>query len=313
MRRKNIFVTGATGFVGQNLVPALLKKKYSVHVVTKKKTRMYGQNVTYHTSDLKKEFPHVSIKDTDAIVHLASELDINQSIEMPRNRFEHNMAMTLSVLDAARKSDKKPLIVFASTDRVYGKTKRRIVTEEEPEFPIEPYTASKMTSEIAMATYANLYDIPYITLRFDSIYGPHQPKEMFISDVIHKMIENDHITTGQLSTRKNFVYVDDVVDAIVATLHAPSSAYNKIYNIGGSYSSLKDLLKIIKDIISKKLTKKITTSQDTVVRRPSKTEVNSFSLSTKKAMRLLKWRARTSLKQGLEKTVNHFLNQANNA
>ena len=313
MQRKNIVITGASGFVGKNLIPLLVRKKYDVSVVGRNAKHGFGGAVPFHAVDLTREFPSEAACIADVIIHLASEIDINRSVDAPRERLERNLAMTLSILEAVRQSGRKPLIIFASTDRVYGKTKKRIVTEAEPPFPIEPYTASKILCETALATYAHLYDIPYIALRFDSIYGPHQPREMFISDVIQKMLAGGQIATGALSVRKNFVYVGDVTDAIMAAIRAPAPARNQVYNIGGSPASLRDLVRLLGNIMESRSGRKVSVTEGVSAKRSSQTEVAPFALSTAKARRLLRWQARTDLKRGLRQTVEHFAERTNSA
>ncbi len=311
MHRKRVLVTGATGFLGKNLVPMLLKNKYRVTVVGRSAQRTFGNEISYYTADLLKELPAGAVHAADAIIHLAGEIAIGPSLNVPRERIDHNVGMTLSVLEAARLSGKKPLVIFISTTQLYGHTKKRIATEEERPFPLEPYSASKMMCETLCVMYHALYGIPYIILRSESFYGPHQRSGMFISDTVAKMSANNHITTGSLSTRRNFSYTGDVVDAILKALNAPARAENQIYNITGTPLSMKKVVSTLAQIIGKQRGTKIRITETQNNAKPA-VSVNEFATSTKKAARLLKWRARTKLKTGLQKTVDS-LNQANGA
>ena len=302
--KTKVLVTGATGFIGTRLIHALLAGGYDVHVVTRSNKAPWGKSVTYHRTDLARG-PLPSLTDFAAIVHLASVIDINASLTKPRERIDQNLAMDLVILEAVRINAAKPLIIFASTDRVYGRAKKRIVREEEMPFPIEPYTASKIMGETALQLYAHLFDFPYIVLRFDSVYGPGQPRSMFISDMIQKMLISDSIVTGPLATKKNFVYVDDVVEAILKSLRASPGAYNQAYNIGGKYGSLKSILTVLQKAF-KARRRTIAVREEARSMRPSKAEVNPFVLSTAKAARLLKWKAKTPLYKGLSKTIEYF-------
>lgn len=305
MSTRTVAITGASGFIGGHLVPLLLKKHYALHVITRTRKEVYGNSVTYHTSPSHDEW--VQIAETcDAIIHLAGTIDINSSLESPRTRIEDNVDQLFPILEAARTAKQKPLIVFASTDRVYGHTRDRIASETTPTAPIEPYTASKLIGEMLLSMYQQLYGVPYITLRLDSVYGPGQPRTMFISDVIQKMLRQNHIETGPLSTKKNFVYVEDVADAFIKALTSSKSAQNQVYNIGDAPRSLKELLRSIQAIISKRRGVAITTSERHTPYRPSIIEVRPFVLSLAKAKRLLKWHPRTPLYTGLNKTVEYF-------
>lgn len=299
-----VLVTGASGFIGTRLVNALLENAYDVHIVTRSNKQPWGARVKYHRTDLARG-PLPSLVDFAAIVHLASVIDINASLAKPRERIDQNTVMDLVVLEALRINDAKPLVIFASTDRVYGRTKKRVVGEEEKPFPIEPYTASKIMGETMLELYAHLFDFPYIVLRFDSVYGPGQPRTMFISDMIQKMLVSDSISTGPLSTKKNFVYVDDAVDALQKALTAPRKAYNQVYNIGGKHGSLKSVLATLQKAF-KARKRTITVREEARSMRPSKAEVNPFALSTQKARRLLGWKASTTLYKGLQNTIEYF-------
>lgn len=307
MSKRHVVVTGATGFLGKNLIPALLKNKYSVAVISLDKIKIFGKSVSYHATDLTREVPTNSMSKASAIVHIAGEIAIGASLNAPRERIDNNVGMTLSVLEAARLSGSKPLVVFISTTQMYGRTKRKKVNEQEPVFPVEPYSASKIMCETLLALYADLYGIPYITLRCESFYGPHQRKGMFISDIIEKMITQENVSMGPLLGRRNFTYVGDVAEAIVLALKAPVRAHNQIYNITGLSTSLSGVFAMLQKIISRKMRKKISVAKEVGAPLHQRLKINPFAVSTQKARHSLKWHPRTHLKKGLEKTVDYFL------
>ncbi len=304
---KNILVTGGSGFIGHSVLPALLAKKYSITAIGRTPRNPFGQNVRYRQADLFQPLPKNILKGVDAVVHMAGDVKINDSLSDPQGNIERNLKTLSSILESARIEGHHPLIVFLSTDRLYGRSTHRVATESEPPFPLEAYTASKIMAEQLLALYAHLYQIPYIVLRLDSVYGPHQPRSMFISDLIQKMIATNEVETGSLSTRKNFVYSADVAEAVVCALRAPRSAHNQIYNIGGSAASLEDVAGVIKGLMEKRQHKTITLRTNAGVNRAKKAEVSAFTLSTAKAARILKWKPRTSLVTGLSKTIDYFL------
>lgn len=305
MKRKKVAVTGATGFLGKNLVPALLASGFEVHVISEDTERPFGTQVTYHVGDLTRSMP--VLPDLYAIVHLAGKIDITGAIQYPPARLKENLDMTLAVLEAARASKKKPLIVFASTDHVYGKNSLKTVSETTPTSPLEPYTASKLLSETTIATYAHLFSIPYIILRFSSLYGTHQRRSMFVSDIIQKMRDGTDIETGSLNVWKRFLYVDDAVKAIQAALQANSKAHNRIYNISGQNVRMNTVCTICKNIVSKAMRKKITVRQTLNFGRPSAVEIAPYKVSNAQAKKYLGWSPTVPLTQGLRMTVEYFL------
>jgi nucleoside-diphosphate-sugar epimerase len=307
MKRKRIIITGASGFIGRALTPLLAKSGYEICAFGR--TKPPGkERIRYYKGDLlvsgslRNAFARV-----DAVVHLASIVNVNYSLQHPAEVISANLTMLLNILEEARRNNLKPLIVFASTDRLYGKTKKRTVNETEPPYPIEPYTASKMLCEIVLENYWVVYGIPYIVLRLDSVYGPAQPSRMFIPDIIRKIYSEDEIRIGDLSVYKNFVYVEDVAEAFVCALRAPRRAYNAAYNISGAHASLHDIVKRVTNFFWKKMKKKVAFRFDLSLVRQSGFEVSPFRLSTQKARRALNWRPRTDLDVGLRKTALWFL------
>jgi len=303
MKGRRILVTGANGFLGKHVVALLTKRGYRVSTLGRRKSE---HTFPHLTINLTKKVPFKTMGEFDAIVHLASEVNIAKSIETPDSVITENLAMTTCILNSYRTSRIKPLIVFLSTDRVYGKARGR-VTETTPTFPIEPYTASKIMSEILLETYFNQFDIPYISLRASAFFGPHQPRRSFISDVIQKMIAEDKITVGPLTSVKNFTYVENVAYAVLAALRAPHSARNRTYNIGGKPVALSQVFTLCRKMVEKKLDKKISVRIDNSIRLPQKNEIGAFALSTLSAKKMLRWKERISLKDGIKKTVTYFL------
>lgn len=304
MRKRHVVVTGASGFLGRHVIPALTKKGFAISTLD----RSASDSQNHHKVDLSQEVPTKALRGADAVVHLAGNVHIKQSIEEPQTVIRENLAMTLNLLEAVRVQEKKPLVVLLSTDRVYGKARGR-VNEQSPTFPIEPYVASKLMSEIALAGYANLYAFPFIILRASAFFGPHQPCRSFIADVIQKMKESDEITVGSLKTVKDFIYVGDVANAIVAAVAALPRAHGRTYNIGGSPVSLEKVLTHIRTIVEKRLKKKIRVRVDSRAGSYTKYEIGPFSVSTSAAQKFLRWKQKVSLKKGLELTVDHFLDR----
>jgi nucleoside-diphosphate-sugar epimerase len=303
MKSARVLVTGSNGFLGRHVVNLLAEHSYRVSTLGRKKSI---HNFPHTKVNLVNNLPDKAIKNVDAVIHLASEVNIASSIENPSLHIDNNLSMTFNILNTCKKLPKKPLVIFLSTDRVYGKARGR-VTEKSTTFPIEPYTASKIMGETVLSTYANLFDIPYIIIRTSAFFGPYQPRRSFISDVIQKMIAGENITVGPLKSVKNFTYVGNVASAVLAALRAPNSARNCIYNIGGKPRSLLEILNICKYNLENRLGKKIKIHIDRSIRLPSKNEIGAFSLSTLSARNALSWKESVTLQEGLEYTVDYFL------
>lgn len=309
MKRKCVLVTGASGFLGAHVVSLLRAKHFDVRTIGRGRAPHTG--ITHTRADLSRAVSKNVVRRVDAIVHLASDVNIARSIEHPEEHIQHNLSLTLNLLEACRGAGVKPLIIYLSSDRVYGKA-RGTVTEQSPTFPIEPYVASKLMSETVLATYANQFAIPYIALRASAFFGPHQPRRGFISDVIQKMIEGDEIRVGPLTGVKNFTYASNVADAVHAALVAPQRSHNRVYNIGGKPVSLSEVLQLLKTIIENRLNKQIRIRTDRSIRLPAQNEIGPFRLSCSAARTALHWKEVVPLREGLERTVDYFLNTPRN-
>ncbi len=285
--RKKVVITGSGGFIGSNLVPKVAARHGVVAL-------------GHDRCDLLKPASFQNqLKNVEAVVHLAGLAGVHYSITNPAEVIHKNLAMCLNLLEAIRVNRQHPLFIFASTDRIYGKPT-----------PLEPYVASKIMGETAIQIYGRLYDIPYIILRLDAAYGPNQPRRMFLSDVIQKMIAQDEIVVGNLGAYRNFIHVDDVADVFLRALKSSPKAQNAIYDVGGRQCvSLRRALGILKKTIEKKMVKKITVRVDSkLLERQAQTEMAiPFKLSINKTAQYLGWRPKFNLETGLADTVNWFM------
>lgn len=296
MKYKKVLITGGNGFLGKHLAELLESNNYEVKSLS-------SQDVDL-TLPLKKDI----FAKVDAIVHLAADSDVKTSLQEPGQNILKNTSMLIHVLESIRVSGKIIPVLFASSDRIYGKNLEAIMDESASTYPIEPYSASKMIGEVILESYKHLYNIPYIAFRIDSIYGPGQPERMFISSIIGKMLKGNKISVGDLSVHKNFVYVTDVADAFLKGLEADSRAWNTCYNVGGIHLPLSHIADIVKAQIEKKLNKKIEFVFDQDLIRTKGSEVNPFALDTSKVKQALGWSPKISLEEGLKKMVDSFIN-----
>ncbi len=305
--KKRVLVTGASGFIGSHVTRAAIAVGHHVFIAVRDvqaKTPENTHKVFLNFSDVKQIAS--ALPDVDTIIHLGGRVQIDAATKQPADTIMDNVTGTLNLLEALRVRDLHPLVVFASTDRQYGRIKTKTATEASAPFPIEPYTASKMMCETLLQTYSHLYGIPHIIFRIDSVYGPGQPREMFISDVIQKILTQDEITVGNLKVLKNFVFVEDVARAFMCAVAAPKSAHNLVYNIGGASATLGDLLAEIKKIINTAYNKNVRVTSAASVAQRAGFEVQPFKLSTARAAKNLGWKTNVPLKQGLTRTIEYF-------
>ncbi|MBS4535387.1 NAD-dependent epimerase/dehydratase family protein [Clostridium sp. D2Q-14] len=262
-----ILITGAAGFVGSKLCEELLRKGYKV----------LGVDNFYHNYDkFIKEFnlknllgdpnfiflennildPNMKrlIKglNIDSVVHLADIPGVNNCNEINFDEYiRYNIIATQRILESIKNKGVEKFI-YASSSTVYGENGILPMSEISNPKPISLYGVSKLAGESLSTYYGHTYNIDIINLRFFTTYGPHQRPDM----AFHKFIKNilldeDIIVYGDGNQKRDFIYVDDVVDSIIQLLNR--EVLDTVINIGEGYSlSVNDSITIIEDILNKK-------------------------------------------------------------
>ena len=187
----------------------------------------------------------------DALIHLAAMAGVRPSLEDPLLYQDVNVRGTMILLEALRKRP-ETRFVFASSSSVYGANETIPFSEaDEIHHPVSPYAATKRAGELIAYTYHHLYGIPTSALRFFTVYGPRQRPEMAIAKFTRAILEGRPIPFyGDGSTRRDYTYVDDIVDGVLASLDR-CEGY-EIYNLGeNATTSLSDLVSMLGEVCGK--------------------------------------------------------------
>jgi UDP-glucuronate 4-epimerase len=306
-----LLVTGGAGFIGSHLVDRRLARGDRVVVLDDFNDyydpALKRANVAPHLSDPRYRIVEADIRDREAVfrvfaeerpeavVHLAARAGVRPSLAQPVLYEEVNCVGTLHLLEAAA-AHGKPRFVFGSSSSVYGINSKLPFSEEDPiERPISPYAATKRAGELHVFTAHHLHGIEAVCLRFFTVYGPRQRPEMAIAKFIRAIDVGEPITIfGDGSSRRDYTYVDDIVDGIEAALNRPSGF--DIINLGGSSPvTLAELVAAIEEATGKKAR---------VDRRPDQPgDVPVTYAAVEKAQERLGFRARVPLAEGLARSV----------
>jgi UDP-glucuronate 4-epimerase len=195
-----------------------------------------------------------------AVVHLAAQAGVRYSIENPFAYERSNLAGHLSVLEACRAVGVEHL-VYASSSSVYGDRPGAGAgfREDEPAMaPVSLYAATKRSCELMSSAYASLYNLPQTGLRFFTVYGPWGRPDMAYFSFTQKILADEPIAIyGEGRMARDFTYIDDIVDGIVAVLdRPPASAENRILNIGDSRPiALMDMVATLEAALGRKAEK----------------------------------------------------------
>lgn len=258
---QHILVTGGAGFIGSHLVRRLLGRGDRVTVlddfndfydpalkranVAPLLNRPDYRLVEGDIRDQAKIETLFAAGNFDGVIHLAARAGVRPSLREPILYEDVNCIGTLRLLEAARKHGPK-VFIFGSSSSVYGiNEKVPFAEDDEVNQPISPYATTKRAGELLCFNYHHLYGFKTACLRFFTVYGPAQRPEMAIAKFTDLLARGETIPLyGDGSTRRDYTYVDDIVDGIVAALDlAPGF---EIFNLGGAETtSLKDLVRML--------------------------------------------------------------------
>lgn len=307
----NLLITGGAGFIGSHLADRRLSRGDRVTVIDDFNDfydpQMKRRNVAPHRGDPRYRLVEADIRDRarvlsifeegrfDAVVHLAARAGVRPSIREPVLYEEVNSLATLHLLEAAV-SNGNPRFLFASSSSVYGASERMPFSEEDPaDRPISPYAATKRAGEMHVFTAHRLHGLRAACLRFFTVYGPRQRPEMAISRFIRDIDAGRPIPFfGEGGSRRDYTYVDDVLDGVEAALEIPFEY--EIVNLGGAHPvTLSDLVAEIERATGRKAV------LDPQPEQPGDVPITCAAVD--KAARLLGFRPKVSLREGLRRAV----------
>ena len=259
-----ILVTGGAGFIGSHTSERLLARGDEVVVLDnfndaydpaiKRANSAALRGARIVTGDIRdRDLVRKLFADGrfDAVVHLAAMAGVRPSLLDPLHYEDVNMRGTMTLLEEAR-ARRGLRFVFASSSSVYGARDKVPFSEaDDIPHPVSPYAATKRAGELMCYTYHHLFGVPVSCLRFFTVYGPRQRPEMAIAKFTRSILDGEAIPFfGDGSTRRDYTYVDDIVDGVVAALDR--CAGYEIYNLGESATtSLSELVEALSKAIGK--------------------------------------------------------------
>jgi UDP-glucose 4-epimerase len=301
-----VLVTGGAGFIGSHLVNKLLGRGYEVAVLDNFRSGKM-ENIRQHLKndgfmlvkgDVRdKRAVRDSMDGVDAVVHLAALIDVEESVNNPFDTHDVNVGGTLNVLEeAVRKGIKR--FVYASSTAVYGEGNPLPLKEDHPLKPISPYAASKASAEHYCRAFGSCYGLNSAILRYFNVYGPGQRRSSY-SGVITRFFQNalkgePLIIYGDGEQTRDFIYVDDVVDATILALEK-CNLRETVNACTGKPTTIKELAQIVGEVAGKEV--------QILHDEPRNGDIRHNYGETAKAEEILGFKARTSLKEGLKQTL----------
>ncbi len=303
---QTIFVTGGAGFIGSHVVEQLLARGDQVIVydnfTTGSRGNVPGEVVVVEGDirDKKNTEEAVTRHKPDGIIHLAAQSKVGPSLERPEEDLAVNILGTVHLLEAARKNGIRHFI-SASSAAVYGHTDLLPITESSDAEPLSPYGTSKLAAEQYIQSYARLYPIRTVGLRFANVYGPRQTIETeagVITIFCETLLSGKQpFIQGDGEQTRDFVYVEDVAEAVIESLS--NEAAHGIYNVSSeTETSVNDLLLELSRAAERELAP--------VYGAPRRGDIRHSSLSYKRLHQETGWRPKISLTEGLERTMAYY-------
>ena len=314
-----ILVTGADGFIGSHLTEELVRRGHSVRAfVHYNSFNSWGwldhspkelrDNLDVFAGDIRDPHGvHQAMKGCDTVMHLAALIAIPYSYHSPDTYVDTNIKGTLNILQAVRELGVCKLI-HTSTSEVYGTACFVPITEEHPLQGQSPYSATKIAADqLAMSFYCS-FATPVAIIRPFNTYGPRQSARAVIPTVITQIAAGHRkIRLGALHPTRDFNYVMDTVEGFIAVAES-AKTIGEVVNSGSNHEiSIGDTVNLIAEIMGAEI--EIETDQARL--RPEKSEVERLWAENAKIERLTGFKPRTTLRKGLEKTIEWFTNPDN--
>ncbi len=310
-----ILLTGCAGFIGSHTLDRLLADGHHVIGVDNfdpfYNRSLKAANIQAHADHPDFELLEADLADSetyqklnflvgndpiDAIIHLAAKAGVRPSIEDPVGYQRANVIATQNLLEFAKDNEIKQF-VFASSSSVYGVNANVPWREDDHVLqPISPYASTKVSCELMGHVYSKLYGIRFLGLRFFTVYGPRQRPDLAINKFARLIEAGEAIPVfGDGSTRRDYTFIDDIIEGIIGSLHYQNSNYELI-NLGNDQTvTLSQMIETIERVVGKKVI---------VDRQPEQPgDVPQTWADVSKAEKLLGYKPTTSFKDGVEQFI----------
>ena len=314
---QRVVLTGGAGFIGSHVSEALLRRGVQLWILDNLDEFYSPAWKKANLEDMRRvgsyEFSQVDICDIvrlretlerarpDVVIHLAARAGVRPSIEQPHLYEQVNVAGTLNLLEMCRQLQVRKFL-FGSSSSVYGATSRVPFSEDQVELrPVSVYAATKLAGEMFCYTYAHLFALPVICLRFFTVYGPRQRPDLAIRKFTALIEAGKPVPIfGDGSAGRDYTWVDDIAAGVMAAVdyepHPVDGVPFEVFNLGNSHPvKLFEMVELLERI----------TGKIVILERhsPQPGDVPLTWADISKACRLLGYRPATRLEEGLEQFV----------
>ena len=312
MTSERCLVTGGAGFIGSNLVRALLERGLAVRVLDNLSTgrRSNLDDVAGDVELIVGSVEHLATvgratQGVSRVFHEAAIPSVARSVEAPLASNESNVTGTLNVLIAARDAGVER-VVYASSSSVYGDAEQLPVTEEVPTRPLSPYAVSKLAGETYLGAFHASFGLPTVALRYFNVFGPQQDPESEYAAVVPRFataaLTGGPVTIyGDGEQSRDFTFIGDVVQANLLAAEAPSEAWGRAFNVAyNERHSVNELLREIRALVPD------VSQPEPEYAPPRPGEIRDSQADNTAAMEVLGFKPEHTFRGGLRETVEWF-------
>lgn len=310
LNNRNVLVTGAGGFIGSHLAEHLVKQGANVRVFIRYNSRDDRGQIEYLPREIQDAVEiqwgdlrdgksvFSAVKGCEIVFHLGAIIAIPYSYINPADYTQTNILGTTHILNACLEYGVEK-VIHTSTSEVYGTAQYVPIDEKHPLQGQSPYSASKIGADMMAESFYRSFNLPVVIIRPFNTYGPRQSARAVIPTIITQALNNQQIHLGSLSPTRDLNFVYDIVAAFVCVAGS-ADAVGTVINIGsGKEISISELVKKISSLMSKE----ITVAQESNRVRPEKSEVERLLCDNRKAYRMLGWKPKIDLDEGLSITI----------
>lgn len=313
-----ILITGGVGFIGTNTAIYFSKKNYQITLIDNFSRVGVEKNAFF----LKENFPKIKIiksnvgeinkykkeiLTSNVIIHLAGQTAVTTSIKNPSLDFSSNIYQTFLLLDFLRKNNSSSIIIYSSTNKVYGDLKHlkklSPIDESEKIDFISPYGCSKGSADLYFLDYHRIFGLKTIVFRQSCIYGKHQfgvEDQGWVAHFAKQFLFKKPITIfGDGKQIRDLLYVDDLIEAYYLAIKNIKKSAGQVFNIGGGIKNAYSLLEVIK-ILENEFGYKISIKFE----KERIGDQKYFVSKNEKIKKILGWKPKTDFKIGLKKLIN---------
>jgi CDP-paratose 2-epimerase len=333
-----VLVTGGIGFVGSNLANRLLHEGYDVLLFDNAQRTGVRQNLKWLREQHGKRFHFIeaNIQDFRAVrkamqgvavvFHLAAQVAVTTSLVNPRHDFAINALGTLHVLEAARLIRPFPIVLFTSTNKVYGGLGQMRVVERETRYEFEdgvhgisescpldfhsPYGCSKGAADQYVRDYHRIYGLPTVVLRMSCIYGPRQlgnEDQGWVAHFARTALGGGRLTVyGDGKQVRDVLFIDDLVELMLRAVARIDRTAGEVYNVGGGPANTVSVWVEFQDLLASLLDKVPAVDYDRF--RPGDQLV--YISDIRKVQRQLDWTPKVTLREGLRRMISQWRRQS---